>query len=167
MSDYEACADLCDDRGFARQAALLREVGAGRARAHVVEASRWTKEQFERVEDFDLDEAGESEPARETPRVVFLDREAAERSAFERSALALRSLVVPFDLSLDYDFRFVSNLSRDEFCACVSEILGRPYRLPEASGPLIPEPVTYAQLRRIVPLLNWELYTVVAVDIAP
>ena len=158
MGDYERCADLCDDRGFARQAALLREVGAGHGRAYVVEPSR-------RVNEMGWYDAGEPKPERETTRTVFLDREAAERFAHERSAQVMRGFVIGIDLA--YGFEYLTSLSRDEFCARVGDILGRPYRLPAEGEPLIPESATDEQLLRIVPLLNLEFCTVVAVDIAP
>jgi hypothetical protein len=153
MSDYERCADLCDDRGFARQAALLREVGDGRGRAYVVQPTRW-------MEGSGWDDAGDPESERETTQRVFLDREAAERLARERSARALRGYV-------GYLFEYMTSLSPDEFSARVGEILGRPYQLPTGDEPLIPESATDEQLLRIVPLLNVASYTVVAVNIAP
>jgi hypothetical protein len=158
MSDYERCADLCDDRGFARQTALLREVGSGRGHAYVVETPHW-------VDQLGWYGAGEPKPERETTRTVFLDREAAERSARERSARVMRGYVLGIDL--EYSFEYLTSLSRREFCSRVGEILGRPYQLPKGREPLIPESATDEQLLRIVPLLNLEPCTVVAVDISP
>jgi hypothetical protein len=161
MGDYERCADLCDDRGFARQAALLREVGAGHGRAYVVEETRRVDDESE------WDDAEEPAPEPETTRTVFLDRKAAERFAREMSARALRGLVARFDLRTGDSFQYLTSLSRAEFCSLVGEILGRPYQLPAQGEPLIPGPATDAKLLRIVPLLNLEFCTVVAVDIAP
>ena len=113
------------------------------------------------------DAAEGPEPERETSRTVFLDREAAERLARELTVRALRSFVVPFDSHTGHYFLNLTSLSRAEFCSRVGEILGRRYHLPAESEPLIPESATDAQLLRIVPLLNLEFCTVVAVDIAP
>jgi hypothetical protein len=159
MSNYKRCAELCDDRGFARQAALLREVGAGRGRAYLVDTPHWVKVGL------GWDVAGE--PGRETTRTVFLDLEDAERFARELSARALRGSVVQSGVVFTHYFRFLTMLPRDDFCSRVGEILGRPYRLPAGRKPLIPETATDEQLLRIVPLLNLEFCTVVAVDIAP
>jgi hypothetical protein len=160
MSDYERCADLCDDRGFARQAALLREVGAGRGHAYIVVASNWRDE---------LCWYGARDPApeRETTRTAFLDREAAEHFADERSAQVMRGFVMPSDIDLAYSFEYLTRLSREEFCERVGEILGRPYQFPAKGEPLIPESATESQLLRILPLLNMDLCMVVAVEIAP
>ncbi|HEU5118127.1 MAG TPA: hypothetical protein VFT74_16015 [Isosphaeraceae bacterium] len=158
MSEYERCAELCEDRGFTRQAALLREVGAGRGRAYAVEMSQWTKE----MSHWDVAEEQEAYPESERTQPVFLDREAAEQFALELSAQALRTFALAFPMDPEY----FTNLSRDELCERVGEILGRPYHLPEEGEPLIPEPVTDEQLLRIVPLLTLEFYLVVEVDIA-
>ena len=161
MSDYERCADLCDDRGFARQAALMREVEAGRGRAYVVETSRW----FNELGWYDV---REPEPESETPRMIFLDREAAERSARERSARVIRGFVMPSGVELSsYFFDYLTSLSRDEFRVRVGEITGRPYQFPAGGEPLIPASATDAQLLQIALLLNLQLCTVVAVEIAP
>lgn len=156
MGDYEKCADLCDDRGFARQAALLRDVGGGRGRAYVVGASSW-------LDEFAWDDEREPGPD-EATRTVFLDREAAERFAREQSARVMRGFLMPRGI---YIIEYLTSLSNDEFCSRVGEILGDSYELPAEGEPLIPESATDAQLLRIVSLLNLELCTVVAVEIAP
>ena len=161
MSEYERCADLCDDRGFARQAALLREVGAGRCRAYVVEESRRAAEAL------GWDEPAGPEPESRTTRTVLLNRDAADRFARGLTARALRGMVVPRGIDPAYLFEYLTGLPRDDFCSRIGEILGRPYRLPGAGEPLIPESATDALLLRIVARLNLELFTVAAVDIAP
>jgi len=159
MGDYERCAEVCEDRGFARQAALLRAVGEGRGRAYVVQPTHWIEEGW------DWDEAGEPGPA--ANRKIYLDREAAEKVARERSAQVLRGFGSPHGIELTYSFDYLTNLSRSEFCARVAEILGTPYRLPADNEPLIPESATDEQLLRIVPLLSIEFFTVATVPIAP
>lgn len=137
MSDYEACADLCDDRGFARQATLLRAVARGGLRVFAV---------CERIPNGNgfLDDRGG------VPVALFLDREDAEREARRRDLLALRRRNL-----YEYcegEFYALAIGTPDEFEREAAAILGVDYKLPDPDthkGPFFPADATDEQIQAV------------------
>jgi hypothetical protein len=155
MSDDLVCSDLCEERGFLRQAELLRAVAGERGSVYVV---------MERGAEYN-DEIM-SPHAEGDPRSAFLDRAEAERVASERNARWHRENNI-----LDYCYRLkdVTPYAADELARRISEIIGRPYELPngghatfaKADEPLVPGPLTGEQMRRIAELFTLKFYYVV------
>jgi hypothetical protein len=151
MDDFAACAELCGDYGFTRQAALLRAVARGGLRVFAV---------CERLLDGDVlaDEGG-------VPVALFLDREDAERDARRRDLLAFRTLNL-YEYCGGY-INFRSNRLRAEFEREVSAILGPDYKLPDPNthkGPLFPADATDEQIRAVSRLFNDHFFYVAELE---
>ena len=151
MSEYERCAELCEDHGFARQATLLRAVARGELRVFAV---------CDRLRDdsFFVDEGS-------VPVALFLDREDAESDARRREMLAFRTLNL-----YEYcegDISFVSNRTHAELEREVSAILGTDYKLPDPDthkGPLFPADATDEQIGAVSRLLNVRFFSVAELE---
>lgn len=69
MNRYEECADLCDDQGFIGAASLLRSIAGGtRLTCHMLVESKYLGDAYDG-------------PPSIGPRLLFLDRRAAEEAA--------------------------------------------------------------------------------------
>jgi hypothetical protein len=153
VGDYEACADLCDDRGFARQAALLRAVARGGLRVFAV---------CERA----VDDFGVLEETGGVPRALFLDRADADRDADRRNLLAFRERNL-----YEYcegDIGYVTNLTPEEFERGVGVILGAGYTLPDPDthrGPLLPAGASDEQVRAVLNLFDLQFFHVVELEL--
>jgi hypothetical protein len=155
MSEDLVCSDLCEERGFARQADLLRALGGGLRTVYVV---------MERGAEYN-DEIMDPHLGGD-PKWAFLDRAEAERAAAERNARWHRENDI-----LDYCYRLkdVTSYPADELAHQISDILGRPYTLSNdghptfarADGPLVPAPITDEQMRRIAELFTLKFFYVV------
>ena len=147
MDDFAACAELCEEYGFARQATLLRAVAQGGLRVFAV---------CERLRDDDYlaDEGG-------LPVALFLDREDAERDARRRDLLAFRTLDLYEYCGGDIDF--MSDRPPAELEREISAILGADYELPDPdthNGPLFPAEATDEQIRAVSGLFNVRFFYV-------
>lgn len=137
MTDYEKCAEVCEEYGFARQAALLRAVAQG---------GLWLFAVCERSRSDDgfLNDQGG------VPVALFLDREDAERDARRRDLLAYRTLNL-YEYC-DGEIGFMSGLMNEDFEREVSAILDTNYKLPNPrthKGGLFPVEATDEQLLAI------------------
>jgi hypothetical protein len=149
MDDFAACAELCEEYGFARQATLLRAVARGALRVFAV---------CERLHDdgFLTDEGG-------VPVALFLDREDAEHDARRRDVLAFRTR----NLYEYRDIRFFTARMRAELERQVSAILGTDYKLPDPDtrkGPLFPADATDEQIRAASRLFDTPFFYVAELD---
>ena len=154
MSEDLVCSDFCEEQGFARSAELLRAVGGGRTVYVVME--RGAEYNDEIVEPF----------AGGDPRWAFLNRAQAEEAAADRDARWHRENNI-----LDFCYRLadVTPHPAAELARRISEILGRPYALPnggkatyaKADGPLVDGPVTDEQMRKIAELFTRKFFYVV------
>jgi hypothetical protein len=155
MSDDLVCSDLCEESGFPRQAGLLRAVAGERQAVYVV------MERGAEYNDEIMDPNAEGEP-----KLAFVDREEAERVAADRNARWHRENNI-----LDYCYRLdaVTPHAAPELARRISEILGRPYALPNggrptfagSEAPLVPGPVTDQQMRGIAGLFSLKFFYVV------
>jgi hypothetical protein len=142
MDDFAACAELCEEYGFPRQAALLRAVAREGLRVFAV---------CERVphEDGFLNEHGS------VPVALFLNREDAEHEAQSRNVLAFRGRNL-----YEYcegEIAYWTGLASDEFERQVTAILGADYKLPDPDthkGPLFPADATDEQIRAVLRLFE-------------
>jgi hypothetical protein len=153
MSDFEACAELCEEYGFLRQAALLRAVAREGLRVFAV---------CERVphDDRYLDEEGG------VPRALFLDREDAERDAQRRAVLAFRERNL-YEYG-EGEIDFMTDLTSDQFEQEVAAILGTDYRLPDPDthqGPLFPTGATDEQIRAVSRLFRLQFFYVAELEL--
>jgi hypothetical protein len=153
MDDFAACAEVCDEYGFARQAALLRAAARGGLRVFAV---------CERLRDDGLlvDEGG-------VPVALFLDREDAEHDARRRDLLAFRTLNL-YEYCGGY-INFRSNRMRAELEREVSAILGTDYKLPDPDthkGPFFPADATDEQIRAVSRLLDVHFFYVAELEFA-
>ena len=155
MSEDLVCSDFCEERGFARPAELLRALGGGERTVYVV---------MERGAEYN-DEIVSPHPGGD-PKWAFLDRGEAERVAAERDARWYREHNI-----LDYCYRLkdVTPYPAGELALRISEILGRPYDLPNGGEPtfthsdelLVRGPVTKEQMRKIAELFTLKFFYVV------
>jgi hypothetical protein len=155
MSDDLVCSDFCEERGFPRQAEWLRAFGGERRTVYIV---------MERGAEYN-DEIMDPHRGGD-PGWAFLDRAEAENAAAERDARWHRENNI-----LDYCYRLkdVTPYPADELARRISDILGRPYSLPNdgrptfahADGPLVPGPVTDEQMRKIADLFTLKFFYVV------
>src|SRR5262249_44167285 len=116
MDDFRACAELCEENGFPRQAALFRTLAGGRKAYVVVE--RGTQSYSHDPNSLSLDERGE-------PRAIYLDREQADRVAGLWNARKFREHNVArfcYDIQ---DLDAITELDAEELAGRVGEILGR------------------------------------------
>jgi hypothetical protein len=153
MDDFAACAELCEEYGFARQAALLRAAAQGRLRVFAV---------CERLRDgeFLTSEGG-------TPVALFHNREDAERDARRRDLLAFRT----FNLYeyCERDIEGITDRTSTELERDVSAILGTDYVLPDPDtheGPLFPADATDEQIRAVSGLFNDHFFYVAELEFA-
>lgn len=150
MSDHEKCADLCEDHGFARQAALLRAAARGGLRVFAV---------CERARG----DIGFLADAGGVPVALFLDREDAESDARRRNLLAFRTLNLYEYCEGDIDL--MSGRTPAELEQEVSVILGADYELPDPDtheGPLFPADATDEQIRSVSRLFRHHFFFYVA-----
>ncbi len=160
MDDHLVCSDLCEEHGFQRQAELLRAIADGGRTAYVV---------MERGAEYNDEITSPNEEGE--PVTVFLDRAEAERAAAERDAAWHRSNNI---LDFCYTLREVTDLPTDTLERRISEILGRPYHLPNegqptyswSEQPLVPEPVTDEQMLQIADLFKLKFFYVVETQFA-
>lgn len=153
MSDYQRCAELCEEYGFARQAEVLRAAAQGTLRVFAV---------CERLRDesFLADEGG-------VPVALFVDSEDAERDARRREVLAFRTLNL-YEYC-DGEISFISNRTPAELEREISGILGTKYKLPDPDthqGPLFPADATDDQILTISRLFNEEFFYVAELEYA-
>ena len=151
MDDFAACAELCQDYGFARQATLLCAVAQGGLRVFAV---------CERLRDGDLlaDEGG-------VPVALFLDRKDAEHDARRRDVLAFRTLNL-YEYC-DRDLGFMSVRTPRELEREVSAILGADYKLPDPDthkGPLFSADATDEQIRAVSRLFEDHFFYVAELE---
>jgi hypothetical protein len=116
VDDYRACAELCEENGFPRQAALFRALGSGRKAYVVVE--RGTQSYPHDPDQLSLDERGE-------PRAIYLDREQADRAAALWNARKFREHNVARFCYDVQDLDSITELDAEELAGRVGEILGR------------------------------------------
>jgi hypothetical protein len=155
MSDDLVCSDFCEERGFPRQAELLRAVAGQRQPVYLV---------IERGAEYN-DEIMSPHAAGE-PKSAFLDRAEAERAAAERNARWYRQNNI---LDYCYQLKDVTPYPAGELERRISDILGRSYALPNdgnstfaySEEPLVPRPVTDEQMRRIAELFTLKFFYVV------
>jgi hypothetical protein len=153
MSDYEACAALCEEYGFPRQAALLRAVAQGGLRVFAV-CARLPQDEF-----LDL--------VRGDPVALFLDRKDAERDARRRHVLAFRTLNLYEYCGGEIDY--LTDRTPEEFEREVSAILGTEYKLPDPgthTGPLLPADATDEQVRAVARLFEDHFFYVAELEFA-
>jgi hypothetical protein len=153
MSDYEVCANLCDDRGFTRQAALLRAIGQEGLRIFTVCERLQSEDRF-------LDDHGG------VPRALFFDREDAEREARRRDVLALRERNLYG--YCEGEISYFTGLTRWEFERQVSLILGTDYTLPDPgthNGPLFPAGATDEQILAVSRLFEAQFFYVAELEL--
>ncbi len=154
MSEDLVCSDFCEEQGFARSAELLRAVGGGRT-VYVV---------MERGAEYN-DEIMEPSLGGD-PQWAFLDKAEAEEAAAGRNANWYRENNI---LDYCYKLKDVTPHSAAELARRISEILGRPYDLPDggeptfahSNGPLVDGPVTEEQMRKIAELFTLKFFYVV------
>jgi hypothetical protein len=155
MSEDLVCSDFCEERGFARPAELLRALGGGRRTVYVV---------MERGAEYN-DEIMSPNLGGD-PKWAFLDRAEAERAAAERNARWHRENNI---LDYCYELKHVTPYPAGELALRISDILGRPYELPDGGeptfeyhdGPLVEGPVTGEQMRKIADLFTLKFFYVV------
>jgi hypothetical protein len=152
MSDYEACAELCEEYGFPRQAALLRAVAQEGLQVYAV-CVRLPHDGF-------VDHQGGD------PVALFLDREDAERDAQRRNLLAFRERNL-----YEYcegEIGCMTGLTSDEFEREVTAILGTVYKLPDPNthqGSLFPADATDEQLQAVSGLFEDHLFYVAELEL--
>jgi hypothetical protein len=152
MSDYQACAELCDEYGFPRQAALLRAVEQGGLRVFAVCARLSHDDGF-------LDRGGGALMA------LFLNREDAERDARHRNLLVLRERNL-----YEYcegEIAYMTGLTSDQFEREVTAILGTEYKLPDPDthqGSLFPADATDEQIRAVSRLFEANFFYVAELE---
>jgi hypothetical protein len=152
MDDFAACAGLCEEYGFPRQAALLRAVAQGAMRAFAV------CERLVRDDWLLADEGG-------VPVALFLDREDAERDARRRDVLAFRTLNLY--AYCEGDISFITDRTLAELEREVSAILGTGYELPDPDthkGPLFPADATDEQIRAVSRLFDVQFFYVAELE---
>jgi hypothetical protein len=155
MSEDLVCSDLCEERGFPRQAELLRAVGGGGRTVYVV---------MERGAEYN-DEIMSPHSGGD-PKWAFLDRAEAERAAAERNARWHRENNI---LDYCYQLQDVTPYPAGELERRISDILGRSYTLPNeghptfarSDGQFVEGPVTGEQMRRIAELFTLKFFYVV------
>ena len=156
MSDYQKCAEVCEEYGFARQATLLRAVVQGRLRLFAV------CERLRGEYGFLTDEGG-------VPVALFLDREDAESDAVRRDVRAFRTLNLYEYCGRDRDLRFMSGRTPRELERAVSAILGTAYKLPNPrthNGSLFPVDATDEQIQAVSRLFNNRFFFVAELEFA-
>jgi hypothetical protein len=153
MSEDLVCSDLCEERGFSRPAELLRAVGGGGRTLYVV---------MERGAEYNDEIMAPNRGG--DPKWAFLDRVEAERAAADRNGRWHRENNI---LDFCYQLKDVTPYTDDELARRISEILGRPYAMPdvgapiEGDGALVDGPVTDEQMRRIAELFTLKFFYVV------
>jgi hypothetical protein len=116
MDDFLACSDLCEENGFARQAAMLRAMAGAGGKVYVV-AERDVDYNDENL--FVRDDDGQ-------PQTLFFDRAEADRAAASRNAERLRNLpLMEYGINLD-DF---TSLGEPELNRRAGAILGVDFDL--------------------------------------
>ncbi len=152
MSEDLICSDFCEERGFARSAELLRAVGRGRTVYVVMERGAEYNDEIMRP---DLSGA---------PKWAFLERAEAEKAAADRNARWHRENNI---LEYCYQLKDVTPHPAAELSRRISEILGRPFELPDEDDfdptgePLVDGPVTDEQMRKIAELFTLKFFYVV------
>ena len=148
MNDFSTAADLCEERGFASQADLLRSAAEGRLRLHVVLERR--------VEDCEYlaERGGEI-------KGVFRCVEDAERDALRRNIAAFRARDL-YRFSYGGGLEYMSELSRDELERQLGEIIpGYTIPPPEGhEGPVFPSSCTDEQIRAVMDLFDLRFFSV-------
>lgn len=155
MSEDLVCSDFCEERGFARQAELLRALGGGQRTVYVV---------MERGAEYN-DEIMAPDLGGD-PKWAFLDRAEAENAAAERDARWHREHNI---LDYCYGLKEVTPYHAGELARRISGILGRPYALPGggeptfdySERPLVEGPITDEQMRKIAELFTLKFFYVV------
>jgi hypothetical protein len=154
--DYLACAAICDDHGFTRQAELLRAAGAGWLRVFAV---------LDCVRDEDRRYC--VSPVDGEIRSVHLDRESAERDARRRELEAFRER--DFLTSFRDDLGFLTDLGPDELSRRIGEILGMPFTLPEIGSepaPLFPALASDSQIAMAMELFTIRFFHIIELEFA-
>lgn len=154
MDDFAACAELCEEYGFARQATLLRAVARGGLRVFAV------CERLRGKYGFLTDEGG-------APVALFLDREDAERDARRRYMLAYRTLNL-YEYCIR-DLACLTDRTPAELEREVSAILGIEYKLPDPEtheGPLFPADATDEQIGAVSRHFNVNFFYVAELEFA-
>lgn len=154
MNDFAACAELCEEYGFDRQAALLRAVARGELRVFAV-CERLSRDGY-----LPDDEGG-------VPAALFRDREEAEREARRRDVLAFRTRSL-YEYC-DGEIPYISDRTPEELEREVSVILGTDYKLPDPdshTGPLFPADATDEQMHALSRLFNIHFFYVAELEFA-
>jgi hypothetical protein len=156
VDDYLACSDLCEEKGFVRQAALLRAAAGEGGKVYLV---------VERGVEYNDEHNYLTEDYGSAPRALFLDRAEAEQTARLRTARRLRETPLEeFGLGTE-DY---TSLSEAELNRRVSQILGTNFTLwvgdYHNSGPY-PASATDAQMIEVSALFDkLQFYYVLEVE---
>lgn len=149
MDDTPACADLCEEHGFAGPAAALRAFASGQGRFYFVRSLLDAEE----AEFRGIDPASIALDVRK----VFLDRGAAERYAKTLVVRALRSFAPRETYA-----RNPSSATDSHYRYEAGRILGTDYVFPAKLGsPAFPKSATDDQLWSISKLFAFPLFDVV------
>ena len=149
LEDNLACADLCEERGFTRQADLLRSAAEGRLRLHVVVERAVADGEW-------LAERGG------VLQAVYECVEDAERDALRRNVAAFRERNL-YRYSYGGGLEYMSDLPRDQLERRLDQIIPG-YTIPPSEGherPLFPSNCTDAQIRAVMGLFDLRLFYVV------
>jgi hypothetical protein len=159
--DNRACAEVCEAHGFLRQASLFRSLAQGGFPVYVV---AWTELGFDRKE-------GPIQGGQ--PWLIFLERWEAEEEAYRLNFEAYRQIQTTDDCCLhfgsDFEINRFSDLSEEEFCQAISQILGEEFSLEiDLSNPasLFPASATDDQIGQIMDICLMRFYYVTEVELS-
>ncbi|HEU5118129.1 MAG TPA: hypothetical protein VFT74_16025 [Isosphaeraceae bacterium] len=159
MDDIAACAEICEEYGFARQAALLRTVAQGGLKVFAV---------CERLRDQENDGLLTNEGEGGDLVALFLDRDSAERDAQRRDLLAFRTRNL-YEYCGGPHIIVFSGRTPEELEQEISTILGADYRLPSPimhEGSLFPADATDEQMLAVSRLFDGPFFYVAELEFA-